>query len=150
MMSCATRITIQSVAVDGIRPLYAQRGWFLGTIAEERRLVRGSESVASEQDAWRVCSALRLLGVVDQDYVSQEASPNLYLDLGVMSLFPPNQTACRAVVLTPQAMVRVLRMDRDQLVQDCELPFVWRVIRAVRWCRLIRASLFGRTVMMSY
>lgn len=48
MMSCATRITIQPVAVDGIRPLYAQRGWVLGTIAQEGRIVRCSESFASE------------------------------------------------------------------------------------------------------
>lgn len=150
MMSCATRITIQPVAVDGIRPLFAQRGWFLGTIAEEGRIVRCSESVASEQDAWRVFSALRQLGVTDQDYVGQESSPNLYLDLGVMSLFSPNRTECRAVFLKPEAIVRVLRMERDQLVQDCELPFVRMVIRAVRWCRLVRASFFGRTVMMSY
>ena len=150
MMSCASRITIQSVAVDGIRSLYAQRGWFLGTIAQESRIVRCSESVASEQNAWRVCSALRQLGVVDQDYVSQEASPNLYLDLGVMSLFSPNRSECRAVFLKSEAIVRVLRMERDQLVQDCELPFVRMVIRAVRWCRLVRASFFGRTVMMSY
>lgn len=54
MMSCATRITIQPVAVDGIRPMYAQRGWFLGAIAEEGRIVRCSESFASEQDTWRV------------------------------------------------------------------------------------------------
>jgi len=150
MMSCASRITIQSVAVDGIRPLYAQRGWFLGAIAEEGRIVRCTESFASEQDAWRVCSALRQLGVVDQDYVSQEASPNLYLDLGVMSLFSPNRSECRAVFLKPEAIVRVLRMERDQLVQDCELPFVRMVIRAVRWCRLVRASFIGRTVMMSH
>lgn len=150
MMSCATRITIQPVAVDGIRPLYDQRGGFPGAIAEEGRIVRCSESFASEQDAWRVCSALRQLGLVDEDYVSQEASPNLYLDLGVMSLFSPNRTECRAVFLKPQAIVRVLRMERDQLVQDCESPFVRMVIRAVRWCRLVRASFFGRTVMMSY
>ena len=143
MMSCASRITIQSVAVDGIRSLYAQRGWFLGTIAQKSRIVRCSESVASEQNAWRVCSALRQLGMVDQDYVSQEASPNLYLDLGVMSLFSPNRSECRAVFLMSQAVVRVLRMERDQLVQDCELPFVRMVIRAVRWCRLVRASFFG-------
>jgi hypothetical protein len=48
MMSCASRITIQSVAVDRIRPLYAQRGWFLGAIAEEGRIVRCTESFASE------------------------------------------------------------------------------------------------------
>lgn len=70
MMSCASRITIQSVAVDGIRSLYAQRGWFLGTIAQESRIVRCSESVASEQNAWRVCSALRQLGVADDESVS--------------------------------------------------------------------------------
>lgn len=52
--------------------------------------------------------------------------------------------------LTSQAIVRVLQMERDQLVQDRELPFVRMVIRAVRWCRLVRASLFGRTVMMAY
>ena len=150
MMSCATRITIRPVAVDGIRPLYAHRGWFLGAIAEEGRIVRCSESFASEQDAWRVCSASRQLGVVDQDYVSQESSPNLYLDLGVMLLFSPNRTECRAVFLKPQAIVRVLRMERDQLVQDCGLPFVRMVIRAVRWCRSVRASFFGRTVMMSH
>lgn len=143
MMSYSTRITIQPVPVDGIRPLYAQRGWFLGTTAEESRIVRCSESVASEQDAWRAFSALRQLGVVDQDYISQEASPNLYLDLGVMSLFSPNRTECRAVFLKSQAIVRVLRMERDQLVQDCELPFVRIVICAVRRCRLVRASLFG-------
>jgi hypothetical protein len=150
MMSYSTRITIQPVPVDGIRPLSAQRGWFLGATAEESRIVRCSESVASEQDAWRVCSVLRQLGVVDQDYVNQEASPNLYLDLGVMSLFSPNRTECRAVFLKSQAIVRVLRMERDQLVQDCELPFVRMVIRAVHWCRFVRASLFGRTIMMSY
>lgn len=150
MMSYSTRITIQPVLVDGIRPLSAQRGWFLGATAEESRIVRCSESVASEQDAWRVCSALRQLGVVDQDYVDQEASSNLYLDLGVMSLFSPNRTECRAVFLKSQAIVRVLRMERDQLVQDCELPFVRMVIRAVHWCRFVRASLFGRTIMMSY
>ena len=150
MMSCATRITIQPGAVDGIRLLYAQRGWFLGTIAEVDRIVRCSESFASEQDARRICWALRQVGVVDQDYVSQEALPNLYLDVGGMSLLSPNQTGHRAVFLTFQAIVRVLQMERDQLVQDCELPFVRMVIRAVRWCRLVRASFFGRTVMMAY
>lgn len=53
-------------------------------------------------------------------------------------------------VLEAQAIVRVLRMERDQLVQDCELPFVRMVIPAVRWCRVVRDSFFGRTVMMSY
>lgn len=119
MMSCATRITTQPVAVDGIRPLYAQRGWFLGAIAEEGRIVRCSESFACEQDAWRVFSALRQLGVVDQDYVTQESSPNLYLDLGMMLLFSPNRIEGRAVFLMSQAVVRVLRIERDQLVQDC-------------------------------
>lgn len=87
---------------------------------------------------------------MDQDYVSQEALPNLYLDVGGMSLFSPNRSECRAVFSKPQAIVRVLRMERDQLVQDCELPFVRMVIRAVRWCRVVRASFIGRTVMMSH
>jgi hypothetical protein len=150
MMSCATRITIQPVAVDGIRLLYAQRGWFPGTIAEEDRIVRCSESLATEQDARRVCWALRQLGGADQDNVSQEALPNLYLDGGGMSLLSPNRTDHRAVFLTSQAIVRVLRMERDQLVQDCELPFVRMVIRAVRWRRLVRAAFFGRAVMMAF
>ena len=148
MTSCATRITIQPVAVDGIRPLYAQRRWRLGISAEESRIVRSSESLTSAQDAWRVCLSLRQLDVVAQEYVGQEASPNLYLR--VLSLFSPNRTERRAVFLKPQAIVRILRMERDQLVQDCELPSVRMVIRAVRWCRLVRASLFGRMVMMSY
>lgn len=59
MTSCATRITIQAVAVEGIRPLYAQRRWCLGISAEESRIVRSSESLTSVQDAWRVWLSLR-------------------------------------------------------------------------------------------
>ena len=107
MKSCATRITIQPVAVDGIRPLYAQRRWRLGISAEESRIARSSESLTSAQDAWRVGSSLRQLDVVAQEYAGQEASPNLYLKLRVLSLFSPNLTERRAVFLKPQAIVGI-------------------------------------------